>query len=173
MATVILMYGATFRGDEAVRGILLTSVMFLSVGLSFGALMTGIRFKFWDMRVYETILWTGMSFGAIFIVNRLVPIHFVVTSPISIKWLNVLLGVAEECFFRVWICGVASRYSTWGAIIGSSAIWSAYHIAHYGGNFNVLFIVFIAGCILGWIYLQTRFADGVILAHALVNYVAS
>lgn len=172
MATLILMYGATFRGDETVRGILLTSVMFLSIGLTFGTLMTGITFKFWDMRVYETLLWVAMSFGAIYIVNRLVPIQYVVTSPVSLRWLNVLQGVSEECFFRVWICGVASKFSTWGAIIGSSAIWSAYHIARYGGNLNVLLVVFCAGCILGWVYLESRFADGVIFAHALVNFIS-
>ncbi|MBA7496191.1 hypothetical protein ES702_06789 [subsurface metagenome] len=125
------------------------------------------------MRIYETILWAGMSVCAIYIVHRFVPLELIVTSPISIKWLNVLQGVSEECFFRVWLCGVASRYSNFGAIVGSSAIWSAYHIARYGGSLSVLLILFCAGCILGWIYVNTRFADGVIFGHALHNYIWS
>lgn len=172
VATIVLMYGTTFRGDSEVVSILLTSVTMLTIGLTFGVLMTGVQFKFFDMRIVETILWTGMSFGGILLVNRLVPIRFDVTSGISEKWLGVLLGVAEELFFRVWICGFASKFSHWGAIVGSSAIWSAYHIARYGGSLNTLLLIFVVGCLLGWIYLKSKVADGVIFGHALVNYFA-
>lgn len=171
VATLILMYGTTFRGDPEITQILLIATMMLTIGITFGALMTGLRFKFWDMEIIETLLWTGASFGGILVVNQLVPIQFDVTG-ISPRLLGVLVGVSEELFFRVWLCGVASKFNQWGAILGSSAVWSAYHIARYGGSFNVLFLIFVAGCMLGWIYLNTKVADGVIFAHALVNWFA-
>lgn len=124
------------------------------------------------MRIYESIMWGGASFAMILVLQRLIPITFETTAPISPRLLGVLVGVGEECFFRVFLCGVGSKFSQWGGIIGSSAIWSAYHINRYGGNLNILLIIFLVGCALGWIYLQTKVADGVIFGHALVNFVA-
>jgi len=173
VAVLVLMYGATFRGDPEVSSILLTATVMLGIGLTFGVLMTGTTFKFRDMRVVETLLWTGASFGMILLLQRIVPLTFEITAPISPRLLGVLVGVAEECFFRVFLCGVGSIMAgDIGGIIGSSAGWSAYHIPRYGDNLTILFIIFLVGCGLGLIYLKTKFADGVIFGHALVNYVA-
>lgn len=174
VAVLVLMYGATFRGDPEVSAILLTATVMLGIGLTFGVLMTGITFKFWDMSVVETLLWTGASFGMILVLQRIVPLTFEVTAPISPRLLGVLVGVAEECFFRVFLCGVGYKLSNseLGASIGSGASWSAYHIPRYGDDPKILFIIFLVGCGLGYIYLKTRLADGVIFGHALVNYVA-
>jgi len=171
-ATVVLMYGATFRYDPEVVSILLTATVMLVIGLTFGVLMTGVKFKFRDMSILEPLLWGSMSFGLILLVNRLIPIQFNVTSPISAKYLGVLVGVSEELFFRVFLCGVGSMFNKWGGILGSSLIWSSYHIYRYGGSIETLFLIGVVGCILGWIYLTSKLGDGVIFAHALVNYVA-
>lgn len=172
VATLVLVYGATYREDPVVAGTLLTGAFILTIGLTFGILMTGVEIRFMDMRMFETILWTSASFGCLYIVNQVVPIQFNVTSEISPRLLGVLVGVAEECFFRVWICGVASKFSETGAIVGSSMVWSGYHVARYGGQPQILILVFLCGLVLGWIYLKSRLGDGVIFAHALVNFIA-
>lgn len=171
LATVVLMYATTFRGDPEVTLTLILAVIFLVVGLTFGSLMTGIKFKFMDISIVPTLLSASISYGIMLIVNRFVPFQISVTSLISVQWLGVLVGIAEECFFRVWLCGIGSYFSEWGAIIGSSAIWSAYHIGRYGGgNWNFYPIIFLCGLGLGWTYLTFRIADGIFLSHGFWNY---
>lgn len=120
-----------------------------------------------------SILSSVVNIVVIFFVNQLVPLRFDLAT-VDPRFFGVLIGVAEECFFRLFLCGVFFRMTDNVLLsIGvSSGVWSAYHIARYGGNFNILFVIFLSGCVLGLTFLYTRSADGPIFAHAVVNYIA-
>lgn len=171
-AIIILLYATTFK--EATT-ILLTAVTMLIVGLFMAFVTVGIQFQpFNTKQFFQTFLWTAMSFGAMLILNRYVPFKLQTDVALPEKYFAVLMGVVEECFFRVWICGMIYRMlqSAWIAIGASSLIWSVYHISRYGGSFNILLLIFMCGCVLGASLIYSRNADSCIIAHGCVNWIA-
>lgn len=171
-AFIILLYATTFK--EA-TDILLSAMVMLLAGLFMASVTVGLKWQPFSLKqFFETFMWTALNFGAILILNRYIPFRLDVTTTLPERYFAVLMGVVEECFFRVFLCGFVYRMFNSGllAIGTSSKVWSVYHIARYGGNFNILLIIFMCGCVLGASFIYSRNADGCILAHGVVNWIA-
>jgi len=172
-ALLIFLWLLTFQAPEMLAS-LTTASFFLIGGLSLSFIMSGVKFEPFSMiRFSQTAIVTMLNVAVIFYVNTLVPISFEFAT-INPQLFGVLVGVAEECFFRLFLCGMFYRVSRSFiiAVVGSSIVWAGYHIARYGGNFNILFTIFLCGCVLGSTFLYTKSADGSIFGHAVVNYIA-
>lgn len=171
-ALIIFMYGTTF--ESGVQATYVSAVVFLVVGLVFAYTMVGVVFQPFDLSGFmDSLIWACVSVTAIWMVNMSVPFTLTVT-PLSNKLFSVLMGVAEECFFRLWMVTFIHKFtgSSILAVGVSSGIWTTYHIARYAGQPSAFFVVFVAGLILGFVMLYSKRADGVIFAHAIVNFLA-
>lgn len=170
-AVLAFMYSTTFPSEHIWT--IISAVLLCIIGLAFAFMMVGLKFDPFNMsHLVESIIWTAISVVAIWIVQKTAPFNLVV-SPISTKLFSVLMGVAEECFFRVGLTTVFYKMTNqaWLAIIASSGIWTVYHISRYGGSgIGVFLVIFMVGCVLGWVMLSSKMGDGVIFGHAIVNF---
>jgi len=173
-AVLVFMYATTFN-PENVNSFYVMAFLIV-MGTVFSMALVGLRFSFDIKRLFESLLWGVLSSLMILLVNQVAPIRIGVgVSPVSEFLYSVLAGAAEEMFFRLWLCAWINQitHSMLLAIGVSSGIWSIYHISMYGANPGVLFIVFLAGCVQGWILLQSRLGDGPIIGHMVVNALAT
>lgn len=167
-ALLTVLWLMTFQDPESLFGTVETT-FFLIGGLSLAYLMVGVRiepFKFGNL--FLTMLMTALNVICLLYIQSLQLMTFGTQDAL-------LVGVAEECFFRLFLCGLVYRLTRNSilAVIFSSAVWSMYHVARYGGGFNILFIIFICGCVLGTSFIFSRNADSCIFAHGIVNVIAS
>jgi len=172
LSLLIFMYYTTLETESS---ILLSSVMLLVVGLLFAWIMVGVKFEPFELkRMFESILWTAMSALAIWVVNSRVPFKLDVGF-MNTRLFSVLMGVAEESFFRLFLTTFMYKITkmSWLAIVVSSSTWTIYHIGRYGGDMGAFFVIFMAGLVLGFVMLYSKMADGVMFAHAVVNYLAT
>jgi len=172
LSLLIFMYYTTLQTESSV---LLSSVMLLVVGLLFAWIMVGVKFEPFELkRMFESILWTAMSALAIWIVNSKVPFTLDVSFG-STRLFSVLMGVAEESFFRLFLTTFIYKITKMSllAIIISSSTWTIYHIGMYGGDMGAFVVIFMAGLVLGFVMLYSKMVDGVMFAHAVVNYIAT
>lgn len=173
-AVLVFMYATTFNPENVNSFYVMAFLIVL--GTVFSMALVGLRFSFDLKRLFESLLWGILSALMILLVNQVAPIRIGIgVSPVSEFLYSVLAGVAEEIFFRLWLCAWIYRitHSMLLAIGISSGVWSIYHINMYGANLGVLFIVFMAGCVLGWILLQSKLGDGPIIGHMVVNALAT
>lgn len=173
-AGLIFLWLLTFRDITTIFA-LNTATFFLIGGLSCAFILVGVKLEPFSLYGFiGTILTAGLNFFAIRYVHSLVPLQFEFL-PMNEQMFAVFMGVAEECFFRLFLCGIFWKITRnfWLAVGPSSAIWTAYHMARYGGSGILIFLqIFICGCILGATYILTKSADGSIFGHAVVNYIA-
>ena len=171
-AILVFMYATTFN-PENVNSFYVMALL-IALGTVFAVATVGLRFSLDTKRLFESLLWGVLSSLMILLVDRVAPVHLGL-SPVNEFLFSVLAGAAEEVFFRLWLCTWTFRItrSTVLAVGVSSFVWSIYHISRYGANMNVLAIIFIAGCVQGWILLQSRMGDGPIVGHMVVNALAS
>ena len=83
----------------------------------------------------------------------------------------VFAAVTEELFFRGFILTPvkdSSIHLKIGALFVSGAVFAILHFNYYG-DWIMLSIVFISGCILGIVYLQFKSLTVCILAHLILN----
>ena len=172
-AVLVFMYASTFPSEHTYT--IFGAVLFAVIGIAFAFIMVGLKFEPFALRdLVESLIWTAVSVGAIWIINVTVPFNLDV-APLSMRMFSVLQGVAEESFFRVWLCAFAFKVTkqAWLAIGVSSGIWALYHMQRYGGaGMGTFLVIFMAGCVLGWVMLTSKMGDGVIFGHALVNFLA-
>ena len=172
-ALLIFLWISTFQIPELLYP-LMTASFFLIGGLALSLALsrlqvTPFRLSNFLMSIVSMVL----NVVVIMYVNQLIPMRFEM-AVVSPRLMGVLVGVAEECFFRLFLCLTLYRF-TGNLIIAvgvSSAVWATYHIARYGAAVNVWLILFICGCVLGGTLLYTRSADGSVFGHAVVNYIA-
>ena len=172
-ALIIFLWVSTFQIQELLYP-LMTASFFLIGGFCLAYILTGIRVEPFRLSNFiMTIIATVLNVVVIMYVNQLIPIRFDF-SVVSPRLFGILVAVAEECFFRLFFCGMVYQFtgSFLLAIVSSSAVWSTYHIARYGTSMNIWLIIFICGCVLGATFLYTKNADGSIFGHAVVNYIA-
>jgi membrane protease YdiL (CAAX protease family) len=172
-AVLVFMFAQTFGVELSA---FYSAVLFLIVGVVFSWVTVGVQWSFLDLKhIFTDLFYVALSVGAVFIVNSQVPFKLQAQNPVGVKMFSVLMGVAEECFFRLWLCNffyLVSK-SMVLSIVVSSGIWTIYHIARYQGQPSAFFVIFGAGCILGFVMLTSRRADAPIFAHGVVNYIAS
>lgn len=171
-ALLVFMYASTFQPETV--NLLTAGILLLVIGLVFGVLFVGVGLKPFSFdRFLESIIWSVLCFAIIYIVNKKVPFTLGV-QVLNARWYAVLLGVAEESFFRIFLTGFMYRitHSKFFAIILGAWIWTIYHMARYGGDAGALLVVLIAGLVLGWVFLTSMMADPVIFSHGAVNFLA-
>lgn len=172
-ALLVFMYASTFQPDTI--NLLTSGILLLVIGVTFAVIMVGVMLKPFSFdRFIESLIWTGLAFGIIYVVNRTVPFTLGV-QVLNVQWYSVLMGVAEECFFRLFLTGFMYRvtHSMLFSIIIGAWVWTIYHMARYGGDAGALIVVLFSGFALGFIFLQSRMGDPVVFAHALVNFLAT
>jgi hypothetical protein len=170
-AVLIFMYASTFPSEHI--NVIFGAVLMTVIGIAFAFIMVGLKIQPFQFKDFvESVVWTAVSVVTIWIINVTVPFKLEV-APLSTKLFSILMGVAEESFFRVWLCTFIFRMTkmTWLAIGMSSGIWALYHFNRYGGaGIGTFLVIFIAGCILGWVMLTSKMGDGVIFGHGIVNF---
>lgn len=82
----------------------------------------------------------------------------------------LLVGVVEELVFRAYACTVISRYTTRpAAIVAISAI--AFGLIHWSQGMDTVLVSAIVGAVFMVIYLSTRSAPALMLAHFAVDFI--
>lgn len=90
-------------------------------------------------------------------------------SPGEVAYLSIILiivtPVAEELFFRGYVyTTLRSRWGKKESLVISGLIFSLFHF------YIIQFLpVFVAGCLLAWVYEKTKSLIPSIVAHAVVN----
>lgn len=172
-AILIFMYATTFLREQST--IIQNAIEFLFIGVGMAFFTVGLKFEVFKMETLgESILWMAICVVIIWMVQATAPFTLEV-EVLNKQLFAVLMGVSEECFFRLFLCTFIKRMTGagWLAIILSSFGWSVYHIARYGANMGTLLIIGVAGCALGWVMLESKMGDGPIFAHALINFLAT
>ncbi len=80
-----------------------------------------------------------------------------------------VIAIGEEQFFRGFFANwlVLNSKSTFFAILGTTAIFSAFHFAVYGSKLDALFYVLAAGVVLTWL----GFVSGKLLVCQLIHII--
>jgi membrane protease YdiL (CAAX protease family) len=80
---------------------------------------------------------------------------------------GIVAPVLEEVIFRGWLLSLGRRYlPTWLAVLGSSAVFGAIHMAR--GPINAA-NAFVIGCLFAWLAIRTRSVFSGMIAHAASN----
>jgi len=66
-----------------------------------------------------------------------------------------LIAIAEEQFFRGFLTNYLSKKSIFLGILGSAAVFAAFHLAVYGQSMAALFYVLASGVLLAWLGIRS------------------
>ena len=174
-AILVYLFSTTFNPTEISS--FFTMVLILIAGVLLSAVMVGIRFIPFNTKSLMTdLLSTGAAFVSVYIVNNLVPLSLSAAeagggSPIGPISFGILSGVAEGWFFHLWLVAWINDVTgtPFIAVPASAVCWAVFHVARYGGDMNMIWIIFIAGLPLGALTLYFRSNDGPAFGHMLVN----
>lgn len=117
-----------------------------------------------------------ISLGAVFMVNRVTASLQLSSVPINSTLFIMLMGIAEEAFFRGFLLGFVNRLtgSSLIAMVLSSFVGMVYHAAVYGTVTTNMVIVFGSFFVLGFCYVLSGYRLSVTMsAHALINLMSS
>lgn len=172
-ALSIFLFTATYlEAPIALQGMF--AVIMLLAGISLGFILNGFKTdpSISSSEMFSMLLHTGLAIGAVILVNSVVQIYFAV-EPMDQGLFSVLIGVSEECFFRLFLCTWLVRVTNvFIGSITSSAVWAIYHLNRYGGQWEVFWIIWLSGIVLSFILISSKRAGPVLLAHGLVNWIA-
>jgi hypothetical protein len=176
-AVMIYLFSTTWAVENV--NVFFTMFLLLLAGISLSYIFVGFRVAPFNFKtLFTDILATAAAFISVFYVNQVFPhsvagIDFSV-SPVSATGFYVLSGVAEEWFFRAWLCCWVYKLtrSVFLAVPVSSFVWAIFHLARYGGSMNLIALVFVAGLPLGYLTLLFRSWDGSTFGHMIVNALA-
>lgn len=168
-AVMVYLFSTTF--DPADITHFFTMFLILLAGIVLAFIFVGFKlmpFNFKNLTI--DLISTAASFASIYYLNTVVPVNYGV-SPISAQAFGVLSGVAEEWFFRMWLCAWVYRMTTSMilAVPFSSFVWAMFHLARYGDNPAMLWLIFLVGLPLGFLTLYFRSADGPMFGHMIIN----
>jgi membrane-associated HD superfamily phosphohydrolase len=175
LAAAILLYLFSTTFDPASFNSFLVMLSILIAGILLSAVMVGIRFiPFNTKSLLTDLLSTGVAFVSVWVVNSVMPASLsTITagqSPLGPISFSILSGVAEGWFFHLWLVAWLSDLATPFIGIPASALcWAIFHIARYGGDMNMIWIIFVAGLPLGALTIYFRSNDGPVFGHMLVN----
>jgi hypothetical protein len=166
---MVYLFSTTY--DPADVSHFFTMFLILLAGIVLSFIFVGFKLLPFNLKtVVVDLLSTAVSFISIYYLYQYVPVSFGV-SPISEQAFGVLAGVAEEWFFRMWLCAWIYKVTTSMivAVPSSSFAWAMFHLARYGGNPAMLWLVFFVGLPLGFITLYFKSADGPMFGHMIIN----
>jgi len=171
-AALLYLFSTTF--DPPTVAHFFTMILILVIGIVLAVVLVGVRFIGFSLKsLVQDAVATIASFFSLYLVNRVIPAEIGI-SPLGETAFGILAGVAEEWFFRLFLCAWIFKVtkSPFLAIPASSLVWALFHLARYGGNMNLILIVFMAGLPLGIFTLYFRSADGPTFGHMIVNALA-
>lgn len=137
----------------------------------------------------ETIMMMGISLGAItlsayanyYIVNAFwdyseftqqffwsVELKYTYQIIIYFIYSAIIPALVEELLFRETVCRVLTVYGKGTAVVASAALFALMH-----SNVEQLLYTFVAGLLLGWIYVETKSIVFPILLHFVNNGISS
>jgi len=172
LAILMYLYATTFNPEEVQA--FFTMLILLIVGVLLSFIMVGIKFiPFTFKSLSQDLVSTLGCFMSVYFLNRIVVAQIGI-SPMGELAFGILAGVSEEWFFRLWLCAWVHKItrSMLIAIFVSSFTWAIFHIARYGANMGLIWLVFFVGLPLGYFTLIYRSADGPTFGHMLVNFLA-
>ena len=80
-----------------------------------------------------------------------------------------LIAIAEEQFFRGFLTNYLSKKSIFLGILGSAAVFGAFHLAVYGMTTSALFYVLASGVLLAWLGIRSGRLFVVMMIHLMNN----
>ena len=189
------MDAETLTGHLA-RGEIIALAALVSVPVEIGLVVLIIKMKRGsDLRHYlalkapsvRSLLWVAgvcLAMIAVFdgvslLLGRPVVAPFMVEAYVNcsvpaLLWLALVVAapVVEEVVFRSFLLQgwKDSAIRPWGAVILSSIFWTSLHA---GYDLYALTSIFVAGLLLGFIWLRTRSVWLCIFMHALMNLIAT
>lgn len=173
-AFLVYLFSTTFDPTEINSFFVMLLILIAGVVLS--ATMVGIRFiPFNTKSLMADLLSTGVAVVSVYVVNGIVPASIAATntggSPIGAISFGILSGVAEGWFFHLWLVAWINDVTgtPFIAVPASSICWAVFHIARYGADMNLIWLIFIAGLPLGALTLYFRSNDGPCFGHMIVN----
>lgn len=113
------------------------------------------------------------SFGAGVILTSTITSHpfGLSVSANSAHALNILISVTEEVVFRAFLIHYLSRgLSPNKAIVGSSALWTVFHIGVYATAAYLFPLVFLVGIVYGWADWKTKHLLPSMFSHITNNF---
>lgn len=170
-AFIIYMFSQTWEPTDMNAFLIMT--FFLLAGIVLAFIFVGFRFIPFNIKsLGMDLIATVASFVSLVIISNLVVPTNLGVSPISQTAFLVLSGVAEEWFFRMWLCAWVYKvtHAFFIAVPISSFVWAIFHLARYGASMNLIWLVFFAGLPLGYFTLLFKSADGPMFGHMIVNY---
>lgn len=159
-------------------------VLAIQAGILMGLIASGFAVAFplklmeaSSKRVELVMILTSafVAFMALVIGQSLVGIGFnlLPTSSVPLSF-AMLAAVAEEVLFRGlfhnWLKKARNKFL---ANFGSSIIFTVVHINAYGLGIQFLLPIFVTGALLAWSMDQTRLLSVPILAHIMLNFLAT
>jgi len=171
-AVLIYLYSTTWN-PETINSFF-TMFLILISGVVLSSIMVGIQFVPFSFRsIVQDMLVTAGAFFSIYVVNSVVPLSVpdIGVNPLGNTGFVMLSGVAEEWFFRMFLCCWIYKFtrSVLIAVPISSFAWAVFHLSRYGANLNIIGLVFLVGLPLGYLTLLFRSADGCTFGHMIVN----
>lgn len=171
-AVMIYLFSTTYDPTDISHFFTMFLILLSGIVLSF--IFVGFKLMPFNFKtVVIDLLSTGVSFITVYYMYQYIPVNFGV-SPISAQAFGILSGVAEEWFFRMWLCCWIYRLTTsmFIAVPASSIAWAIFHLARYGDNPAMLWLIFLVGLPLGFITLYFKSADGPMFGHMIINAIA-
>ncbi len=168
-AVMVYIFSTTFGPAEINNFFVMLFILIFGIVLSYT--MVGVKFiAFSAKSLFSDLVATLASFITVWYVNKIVPAEIGI-SPIGETAFGILSGVSEEWMFRAWLCSWIYKMtgSMLLAVPISSFAWAIFHLARYGGNMDLIWLVFFAGLPLGYFTLAFRSADGPTFGHMIVN----
>lgn len=181
LAVAILIYSATFGAELMLKGVFLVVMAFAGLYLNRLVGRGGYDPSISRVEGNQIIWWFAISFGTIFLLNRLVTAvpsflsvdTVTIGAPLTRGLFGVLVAVAEESYFRGFFASYfGARLGIIGGSFASGVVFGIYHLAVYGSSFGFMFIAIFAGIILSYTALRTGRLSITMLTHALNNFIA-
>ena len=126
----------------------------------------------WNIGYYTLVALAGIGLGNLIspALAKATPIQKMQLTGMDALLYSVLIAIAEEQFFRGAITNfLLTMLPPSMAILGSAAIFTAYHLAVYGTELSALIYVFVGGAVLAFVAYRSGRLSPSILAHCLNN----
>jgi hypothetical protein len=169
-AFILYLFSTTWEPADMNAFLIMTLILLAGIVLAY--IFVGFKLMPFNMKnlALDLIATVVSVISLIYISNLYNPASLGV-SPLNQTAFLILAGVAEEWFFRSWLCCWVYKFTRFIflAVPVSSMVWALFHLARYGGDMGMIWIVFLAGLPLGYFTLLFKSADGPMFGHMIVN----
>jgi len=176
LSSVYLTIFVDTKPELAIKG--LAMAMMLIAGL-FGGMRLGLLKKSENIMKTSRIITLGLFAAVLTILVQYPAIVLVPGASFTVSFMFYLIvGVAEESFFRGFLAtwfykNLSMAFRNITVILMVSMVFTAYHLAVYGTQQSALLAVFLSSLVLTGAFIFTRRLGVSIVAHVLLNFVAS